>query len=112
MHLIKRLIGSSLEQVKYLLSYYSSVYYPTLFFFHADSTSFKMLPSVCVCVCSLYSSEDDEEETEMYEHDYDGSLPKPGKRQLGKTRWTREEVYTHTHTYVNTVQILLFNTKY
>ncbi|XP_006797253.1 transcriptional activator Myb [Neolamprologus brichardi] len=40
---------------------------------------------------SLYSSEDDEEETEMYEHDYDGSLPKPGKRQLGKTRWTREE---------------------
>lgn len=27
----------------------------------------------------------------MYEHDYDGSLPKAGKRQLGKTRWTREE---------------------
>ncbi|XP_036943136.1 transcriptional activator Myb isoform X1 [Acanthopagrus latus] len=40
---------------------------------------------------SVYSSEEDEEETEMYEHDYDGSLAKTGKRQLGKTRWTREE---------------------
>ncbi|XP_068198342.1 transcriptional activator Myb isoform X2 [Antennarius striatus] len=40
---------------------------------------------------SVYSSEEDEEETEMYEHDYDGSLAKPGKRHLGKTRWTREE---------------------
>lgn len=27
----------------------------------------------------------------MYEHDYDGSLAKAGKRHLGKTRWTREE---------------------
>uniref|UniRef100_A0A4W6EE74 Transcriptional activator Myb n=1 Tax=Lates calcarifer TaxID=8187 RepID=A0A4W6EE74_LATCA len=36
-------------------------------------------------------SEEDEEETEMYEHDYDGSLAKTGKRHLGKTRWTREE---------------------
>ncbi|XP_061563040.1 transcriptional activator Myb isoform X2 [Cololabis saira] len=27
----------------------------------------------------------------MYEHDYDGSLVKAGKRHLGKTRWTREE---------------------
>uniref|UniRef100_A0A7N6AXZ6 Transcriptional activator Myb n=1 Tax=Anabas testudineus TaxID=64144 RepID=A0A7N6AXZ6_ANATE len=39
----------------------------------------------------VYSSEEDEEETEMYEHDYDGSLTKTGKRHLGKTRWTREE---------------------
>uniref|UniRef100_A0A8D0D332 Transcriptional activator Myb n=1 Tax=Sander lucioperca TaxID=283035 RepID=A0A8D0D332_SANLU len=27
----------------------------------------------------------------MYEHDYDGSMAKAGKRHLGKTRWTREE---------------------
>ncbi|KAG9347666.1 hypothetical protein JZ751_005238 [Albula glossodonta] len=27
----------------------------------------------------------------MYDHDYDGPLPKTGKRHLGKTRWTREE---------------------
>uniref|UniRef100_A0A5F8GC26 Transcriptional activator Myb n=2 Tax=Monodelphis domestica TaxID=13616 RepID=A0A5F8GC26_MONDO len=27
----------------------------------------------------------------MYDHDYDGLLPKTGKRHLGKTRWTREE---------------------
>ncbi|XP_075315436.1 transcriptional activator Myb isoform X2 [Odontesthes bonariensis] len=40
---------------------------------------------------SVYSSEEDDEETEMYEHDYDGSLAKTGKRHLGKTRWTREE---------------------
>ncbi|KAM9779237.1 transcriptional activator Myb isoform X1 [Syngnathus typhle] len=40
---------------------------------------------------SVYSSEEDEEETETYDHDYDGSLVKPGKRHLGKTRWTREE---------------------
>ncbi|KAK7906843.1 hypothetical protein WMY93_015455 [Mugilogobius chulae] len=40
---------------------------------------------------SVYSSEEDEEENEMYEHDYDGSLAKTGKRHLGKTRWTREE---------------------
>ncbi|XP_058470324.1 transcriptional activator Myb isoform X1 [Solea solea] len=40
---------------------------------------------------SVYSSEEDEEENEMYEHDYDGSLVKTGKRHLGKTRWTREE---------------------
>ncbi|KAF7230429.1 transcriptional activator Myb isoform X2 [Nothobranchius furzeri] len=40
---------------------------------------------------SVYSSEEDEEETDLYEHDYDGSLAKTGKRHLGKTRWTREE---------------------
>ncbi|CAL9692322.1 unnamed protein product [Knipowitschia caucasica] len=40
---------------------------------------------------SVYSSEEDEEENELYDHDYDGSLAKTGKRQLGKTRWTREE---------------------
>ncbi|KAM9704137.1 transcriptional activator Myb isoform 1-T1 [Menidia menidia] len=40
---------------------------------------------------SVYSSEEDDEETEMYEHDYDGSVVKTGKRHLGKTRWTREE---------------------
>uniref|UniRef100_A0AAQ6ACH4 Transcriptional activator Myb n=1 Tax=Amphiprion ocellaris TaxID=80972 RepID=A0AAQ6ACH4_AMPOC len=40
---------------------------------------------------TVYSSEEDEEEAEMYEHDYDGSLAKTGKRHLGKTRWTREE---------------------
>uniref|UniRef100_UPI003AABAAD5 transcriptional activator Myb isoform X3 n=1 Tax=Centroberyx gerrardi TaxID=166262 RepID=UPI003AABAAD5 len=40
---------------------------------------------------SVYSSEEDEEEIEMYDHDYDGSLAKAGKRHLGKTRWTREE---------------------
>uniref|UniRef100_A0A8V0XQU3 Transcriptional activator Myb n=1 Tax=Gallus gallus TaxID=9031 RepID=A0A8V0XQU3_CHICK len=40
----------------------------------------------------IYSSDDDEEDVEMYDHDYDGLLPKAGKRHLGKTRWTREEV--------------------
>ncbi|XP_077409556.1 transcriptional activator Myb isoform X1 [Vanacampus margaritifer] len=40
---------------------------------------------------SVYSSEEDEEEAETYDHDYDGSLAKPGKRHLGKSRWTREE---------------------
>ncbi|XP_034774948.1 transcriptional activator Myb-like isoform X1 [Acipenser ruthenus] len=40
---------------------------------------------------SVYSSDEDEEEIEMYDHDYDGPLPKSGKRHLGKTRWTREE---------------------
>uniref|UniRef100_A0A7N8X1V3 Transcriptional activator Myb n=1 Tax=Mastacembelus armatus TaxID=205130 RepID=A0A7N8X1V3_9TELE len=40
---------------------------------------------------NVYSSEEDEDETEMYEHDYDGSIAKTGKRHLGKTRWTREE---------------------
>lgn len=55
-------------------------------FFNLKPLSFSLgLPSV-------YSSEEDEEETEMYEHDYDGSLAKTGKRHLGKTRWTREEV--------------------
>lgn len=44
-----------------------------------------------VSTFSVYSSEEDEEEAEMYEHDYDGSLAKTGKRHLGKTRWTREE---------------------
>ncbi|KAM9240541.1 transcriptional activator Myb isoform 3-T3 [Leptosomus discolor] len=40
---------------------------------------------------SIYSSDDDEEDVEVYDHDYDGLLPKSGKRHLGKTRWTREE---------------------
>ncbi|XP_061845858.1 transcriptional activator Myb isoform X8 [Colius striatus] len=40
---------------------------------------------------SIYSSDDDEDDVEMYDHDYDGLLPKTGKRHLGKTRWTREE---------------------
>ncbi|KAM6270911.1 transcriptional activator Myb isoform 2-T2 [Spheniscus humboldti] len=40
---------------------------------------------------SIYSSDDDEEDVEMYDHDYDGLLPRTGKRHLGKTRWTREE---------------------
>ncbi|KAM9018107.1 transcriptional activator Myb isoform 3-T3 [Ara ararauna] len=39
----------------------------------------------------IYSSDDDDEDVEMYDHDYDGLLPKTGKRHLGKTRWTREE---------------------
>uniref|UniRef100_A0A3Q2QEB6 Transcriptional activator Myb n=1 Tax=Fundulus heteroclitus TaxID=8078 RepID=A0A3Q2QEB6_FUNHE len=46
---------------------------------------------VFVCIHSVYSSEEDEEETDVYEHDYDGTLAKVGKRHLGKTRWTREE---------------------
>lgn len=52
--------------------------------------------SISLSVCSVYSSEEDEEETEMYEHDYDGALAKAGKRHLGKTRWTREEVRAKT----------------
>ncbi|XP_061667643.1 transcriptional activator Myb isoform X2 [Syngnathoides biaculeatus] len=40
---------------------------------------------------SVHSSEEDEEENETYDHDYECSLAKPGKRHLGKTRWTREE---------------------
>ncbi|XP_017933236.1 transcriptional activator Myb [Manacus vitellinus] len=47
--------------------------------------------SHCLTFCSIYSSDDDEEDVEMYDHDYDGLLPKTGKRHLGKTRWTREE---------------------
>uniref|UniRef100_A0A8C9LEZ2 MYB proto-oncogene, transcription factor n=1 Tax=Pavo cristatus TaxID=9049 RepID=A0A8C9LEZ2_PAVCR len=47
--------------------------------------------SRCVSCCSIYSSDDDEDDVEMYDHDYDGLLPKAGKRHLGKTRWTREE---------------------
>lgn len=43
----------------------------------------------------------------MYEHDYDGSLAKVGKRHLGKTRWTREEVYTHTDTCLNNSKFCL-----
>ncbi|XP_030412229.1 transcriptional activator Myb isoform X6 [Gopherus evgoodei] len=44
-----------------------------------------------VSFCSIYSSDDDDEDVEIYDHDYDGLLPKAGKRHLGKTRWTREE---------------------
>nr|XP_028579322.1 transcriptional activator Myb isoform X5 [Podarcis muralis] len=40
---------------------------------------------------SIYSSDDEDEDLEVYDHDYDGLLPKGGKRHLGKTRWTREE---------------------
>ncbi|XP_058027367.1 transcriptional activator Myb isoform X2 [Ahaetulla prasina] len=40
---------------------------------------------------SIYSSDDEDEDVELYDHDYDGLLPKGGKRHLGKTRWTREE---------------------
>uniref|UniRef100_A0A8C5S5Y4 Transcriptional activator Myb n=1 Tax=Laticauda laticaudata TaxID=8630 RepID=A0A8C5S5Y4_LATLA len=40
---------------------------------------------------SIYSSEDEDEDVDLYDHDYDGLLPKGGKRHLGKTRWTREE---------------------
>uniref|UniRef100_A0A803YPF8 Transcriptional activator Myb n=1 Tax=Meleagris gallopavo TaxID=9103 RepID=A0A803YPF8_MELGA len=51
-------------------------------------------PKHCVLIQNphcIYSSDDDEEDVEMYDHDYDGLLPKAGKRHLGKTRWTREE---------------------
>lgn len=74
-----------------------------LFTFLLSSTA--PFHTACVCLlnsnfsvslCSVYSSEEDEEETEMYEHDYDGSLAKAGKRHLGKTRWTREEVHLFT----------------
>ncbi|KAG2467065.1 MYB protein, partial [Polypterus senegalus] len=47
--------------------------------------------SRCKHRISVYSSDEDDEEIEMYDHDYDGPLPKSGKRHLGKTRWTREE---------------------
>ncbi|XP_026561182.1 transcriptional activator Myb isoform X3 [Pseudonaja textilis] len=40
---------------------------------------------------SIYSSDDEDEDVDLYDHDYDGLLPKGGKRHLGKTRWTREE---------------------
>ncbi|KAI4539242.1 hypothetical protein MG293_010634 [Ovis ammon polii] len=36
----------------------------------------------------------------MCDHDYDGLLPKSGKRHLGKTRWTREEVTNYNRTDV------------
>uniref|UniRef100_A0A8D2L113 Uncharacterized protein n=1 Tax=Varanus komodoensis TaxID=61221 RepID=A0A8D2L113_VARKO len=43
-------------------------------------------------LCSrIYSSDDEDEDTEVYDHDYDGLVPKGGKRHLGKSRWTREE---------------------
>lgn len=71
------------------------LFYPILF--HTATTSFfKKKCFVSLSLCSVYSSEEDEEETEMYEHDYDGSLAKTGKRHLGKTRWTREEVDAKT----------------
>ncbi|KAF5920064.1 hypothetical protein HPG69_014432 [Diceros bicornis minor] len=40
---------------------------------------------------NIYSSDEDDEDIDMCDHDYDGLLPKSGKRHLGKTRWTREE---------------------
>ncbi|TKC43212.1 hypothetical protein EI555_010758, partial [Monodon monoceros] len=42
-------------------------------------------------MAGIYSSDEDDEDIEMCDHDYDGLLPKSGKRHLGKTRWTREE---------------------
>lgn len=44
------------------------------------------------CFSSIYSSDEEDEDLEVYDHDYDGLLAKGGKRHLGKTRWTREEV--------------------
>lgn len=49
---------------------------------------------------SIYSSDEDDDDIEMCDHDYDGLLPKSGKRHLGKTRWTREEV-TNKSLYQN-----------
>uniref|UniRef100_A0A8C9V5T3 Transcriptional activator Myb n=1 Tax=Scleropages formosus TaxID=113540 RepID=A0A8C9V5T3_SCLFO len=40
---------------------------------------------------TVYSSDEEDDDVELYDHDYDGPLPKTGKRHLGKTRWTREE---------------------
>lgn len=57
-----------------------------------------LFQSMSVCpfyFCSIYSSDEDDEDMEMCDHDYDGLLPKSGKRHLGKTRWTREEVINH-----------------
>lgn len=64
----------------------------TLFFHSFTWFQSKASLSFSLGLPSVYSSEEDEEETEMYEHDYDGSMAKTGKRHLGKTRWTREEV--------------------
>ncbi|KAJ8008706.1 hypothetical protein DPEC_G00081200 [Dallia pectoralis] len=50
--------------------------------------SLVLLSGSALCV---YSSDEDEDDMELYEHDYDGPLAKAGKRNLGKTRWTREE---------------------
>ena len=62
-------------------------------------SSLNLLVSVHICpfffFCSIYSSDEDDEDIEMCDHDYDGLLPKSGKRHLGKTRWTREEVTNH-----------------
>lgn len=77
---------------QHLLCYCLPFFYLALLRF--TQPAFVCYIQICVCVCSVYSSEEDEEETEMYEHDYDGSLAKAGKRHLGKTRWTREEVHT------------------
>lgn len=41
---------------------------------------------------SVYSSDDDDEETELNGLDFDVPVTKNGKRSVGKTRWTREEV--------------------
>lgn len=41
----------------------------------------------------------------MYEHDYDGSAAKTGKRHLGKTRWTREEVHKSFQIYMNSLLV-------
>ncbi|XP_023662405.1 transcriptional activator Myb [Paramormyrops kingsleyae] len=40
---------------------------------------------------SVYSSDEEDDDVELYDHDYDGPVPKSGKRHLGKTRWTRDE---------------------
>lgn len=91
MQSIKRCLGSSLETDQHLLFYYLPFYYLVLLLFMQPA--FVKFQFLWLCG-SVYSSEEDEEETEMYEHDYDGSLAKAGKRHLGKTRWTREEVHT------------------
>lgn len=47
---------------------------------------------------------------EIYDHDYDGPHAKTGKRHLGKTRWTREEVLKnifHSKNFFFTETLLL-----
>lgn len=85
--MIRELLGN--RQVLIVLFYYLAL------FFSTQPPPILKNVSFSFSVRSVYSSEEDEEETEMYEHDYDGTLAKAGKRHLGKTRWTREEVHTH-----------------
>lgn len=100
---VKRRLGSSLETGRSLLCLLFTflLYYTVIF--HTVATFCSFYSPFLSHVGSVYSSEEDEEENEMYEHDYDGALAKAGKRHLGKTRWTREEVHTHS-------KPLLYNT--